>query len=199
MLEIPTSPKWYILHKRWNNYLKSDHILKENIFNAASNVFLLFLSFLSFFHLSCQHFTSLHTKLLLTNKYSKSPPYVTSKLQAFKAMNICSHVQSLKLVYVSGIYCHVHTSPTSSCPFMYFLLLSTIYSINTIFISSPGCPGSKCKSNGDKVGIIVIFKVLYYELKNVLFFVVFLFFVYYLYEKYYKPITVKYYIADCSS
>lgn len=57
---------------------------KQNIFNAASNVFLLFLSFLSFFHLSCQHFTSLHTKLLLTNKYSKSPPYVPSSCKLSK-------------------------------------------------------------------------------------------------------------------
>ena len=35
----------------------------------------------------------------------------------------------------------------------------------------------------------VLFKVLYYEVKNVLFFV-------YLCEKYYKPITVQCYIAD---
>ena len=44
----------------------------------------------------------------------------------------------------------------------------------------------------------VLFKVLYCKIKNVFFtFCVCLFFMYYLCEKYYKPITVQYYIADC--
>ena len=43
----------------------------------------------------------------------------------------------------------------------------------------------------------VLFKVLYCKIKNVFFiFCVCLFFMYYLCEKYYKPITVQYYIAD---
>ena len=40
------------------------------------------------------------------------------------------------------------------------------------------------------------FKVLYYTIKNIFFFV---FFLYYLCEKYYKPIIVQYYIANCAS
>ena len=45
------------------------------------------------------------------------------------------------------------------------------------------------------------FKVLYHKIKNVFFTFCFvcLFFMYYLCEKYYKPITVQYYIADCVS
>ena len=46
----------------------------------------------------------------------------------------------------------------------------------------------------------VLFKVLYCKTKNVFFiFCVYLFFTYYLCEKYYKPITVQYYIDDCVS
>ena len=44
----------------------------------------------------------------------------------------------------------------------------------------------------------VLFKVLYYKIKNV-YFCVCLFFMYYLREKYYKPVIVEYYIADCVS
>ena len=44
----------------------------------------------------------------------------------------------------------------------------------------------------------VLFKVLYCTIKNV-FFIFCLFCMYYLCEKYYKPITVQYYIADCVS
>ena len=60
--------------------------------------------------------------------------------------------------------------------------------------------GSKCKCSGDVAGPIVFFKVLYCKIKNVSFiFCVCLFFMYYLCEKYYKPFTVRYYIADCVS
>ena len=46
----------------------------------------------------------------------------------------------------------------------------------------------------------ILFKVLYCKIKNVIFiFCVCLFFMYYLCEKYYKPITVQYCIADCVS
>ena len=46
----------------------------------------------------------------------------------------------------------------------------------------------------------VLFQVLCCKIKNVSFiFCVCLFFMYYLCEKYYKPITVQYYIADCVS
>ena len=44
----------------------------------------------------------------------------------------------------------------------------------------------------------VLFKVLYCKITNVYFFVCFLC-TYYLCEKYYKPIIVQYYIADCVS
>ena len=59
---------------------------------------------------------------------------------------------------------------------------------------------SKRKSSSDVAGTTVLFKVLYCNIKNVfLIFCVFLFFMCYLCEKYYKPITVEYYIADCVS
>ena len=42
-----------------------------------------------------------------------------------------------------------------------------------------------------------LFKVLHCKFENVLFYVCL--FTYYLCEKYYKPVTVQYYIADCVS
>ena len=45
----------------------------------------------------------------------------------------------------------------------------------------------------------VLFEVLYGKIKNVFFIFCVHFLVYYLCEKYYKPITVKYYIGDCVS
>ena len=56
--------------------------------------------------------------------------------------------------------------------------------------------GSKHKSSSDVAGTTVLFKVLYYRVKNVVFFCICLFFMYYLCEKYYKPITVQYYVAS---
>ena len=55
----------------------------------------------------------------------------------------------------------------------------------------------KRKSDGDVAGTTVLFKVLYCKIKNVYFLC--LFFTYYLREKYYKPIPVQYYRADCVS
>ena len=57
---------------------------------------------------------------------------------------------------------------------------------------------SKYKSSSDAAGTTVFFKVLYCKIKNVFFFFV-LFLMHYLCEKYYKPITVQYCIADCFS
>ena len=57
---------------------------------------------------------------------------------------------------------------------------------------------SEHKSSDDVAGTTVLFKVLYYKIKNVSF--IFLcFLMYYLCEKYYKPIVVQYYITNCVS
>ena len=59
---------------------------------------------------------------------------------------------------------------------------------------------SKCKNSSEVAGTTVLFKVLYCQIKDIFFiFCVCLLFMYYLCEKYYKPITVQYYIADCVS
>ena len=68
--------------------------------------------------------------------------------------------------------------------------------------------GSKYKSSSDVAATVkkrqllycttALFKVLYCKIKNV-FFIFCLFFMHYLCEKYYKPITVQYYMADCVS
>ena len=40
---------------------------------------------------------------------------------------------------------------------------------------------------------------MYYKVKKIFFLIFVCFFMYYFCEKYYKPITVQYYIADCVS
>ena len=57
--------------------------------------------------------------------------------------------------------------------------------------------GSKCISSSDVAGTTILFKVLYCKIKNVFFIFCVCFFMYYLCEKYYKLITVQYYIANC--
>ena len=49
--------------------------------------------------------------------------------------------------------------------------------------------GSKCKSYG-VASTSVLFKISYCKIKNIYFLFAF-------YDKYYKPITVQYYTADC--
>ena len=59
----------------------------------------------------------------------------------------------------------------------------------------PGMTGNKHKSSSDIAGTTELFKVLYSKIKSVCFLCL-LVLVYYLWEKYYKPITIQYYIAD---
>ena len=55
---------------------------------------------------------------------SQEVPYIrTFKLQTFEDVNMCLHVQSHKLVHMSGIYCHMWTSSTSVV-----VLLFTVWS-----------------------------------------------------------------------
>ena len=58
--------------------------------------------------------------------------------------------------------------------------------------------GSKGKSSSDVTATVltVPFKVLYHKIKNIFFNFLCLFCKYYLCEKYYKPITVQYYVAS---
>ena len=93
------------------------------------------------------------------------------------------------------------------CTLLYSIVDSTV--VQYLYFK-PRMSGSKRKSSSDVAGTAkkhqllycttVLFKVLYCKIKNVFFiFCVCLFFMYYLCEKYYKPITEQYYIADCVS
>ena len=39
-----------------------------------------------------------------------------------KDANVCSLIQTCKLVHVSGIHCHMHASSTNGCAFVYFIV-----------------------------------------------------------------------------
>ena len=40
-------------------------------------------------------------------------------MRAFKDTNVCLHVQSSKLVHVSGVHCHMCAYSTTGCDFVY--------------------------------------------------------------------------------
>ena len=118
-----------------------------------------------------------------------------------------SNVQLCKLVHRSGVYCHMHTSSTSGCVFVYFTAQSTECVQSThrvckeyIFISNPACLEASIKAIVMQLVLYCTFPGSVYQIKNVFFiFCVCLFSIYYLCEKYYKPITVQYHIANCVS
>ena len=60
-------------------------------------------------------------------------PYIrTFKLWTFKDVNVHSHVQSRKLVHMSGGLCHMCASSTSSCAFVYFTVQYCIEYSSTV-------------------------------------------------------------------
>ena len=69
-------------------------------------------------------------------------------------MTVRSHVQSGKLVHVSGIHCHVCASSKSGCTFVYFTVESTVAQY---LYFKPRMSGSKCKSSGDVTGTVLYF------------------------------------------
>ena len=115
------------------------------------------------------------------------------------------HVQSCKVVQVSGIHGHTHASSRVAvllCTSLYSTVQST--GVQSLYFK-PRMSRSKHKSSGDATctpkerqllnyTTTVLFKVLFCKLKNILSFV--LVFMYYLCDKYYKPITEQYCIAD---
>ena len=47
-------------------------------------------------------------------------------------MNVCSHVQSRKLVHMCCVHCHVHAPSTSGCAFVYFTVQYCIEYSSTV-------------------------------------------------------------------
>ena len=123
-------------------------------------------------------------QFLSTMSYTVSLLHTNLQVSNFQRYECVSRVQSCKLVHTSGIHCHVHASSTSGCAFVYFTVLCRVQQYS-IFYFKPSMSGSKRKSSSDVAGTAVLFKVC--------------FFMYYLCERYYKPITVQYYIANCVS
>ena len=102
-----------------------------------------------------------------------------------------------------GVRCHTRAFSTSSCPFVYFTGLYSIEYSSTVLYFKLKMSESKDKNISDVPGTAkkhqlvywtsVLFKILYCKIKK---YFLNLFFMYYLCEKYYKPITVQYYIYN---
>ena len=63
---------------------------------------------------------------------AKVPHIRTFKLWTFKDANVHPHVQSRKLLHVSGIQCHVRASSTRGCAFVYFTVQDCIVYSSTV-------------------------------------------------------------------
>ena len=137
---------------------------------------------------------------LWKHQYSTFPTYESSSCELSK-MRTCVRVSNhVKFVHVSCVHCHVYESSTSGCAFVYFTVQDCIEYSSTVSLFQAQDVRSMHKSSSDVAGTNVLFKVLYFKMKNVfLIFCVCLLLMYYLCEKYYKPIPVQYYIADCVS
>ena len=90
-----------------------------------------------FFHQTRFHSFLLKQLAALSEKGISSAlhqvPYIwTFKLWTFKDANVRSHVQSRKLVHVSGVHCHVHASSTCGCAFVYFTVQYCIEYSSTV-------------------------------------------------------------------
>ena len=103
------------------------------------------------------------------------------------------HVQSSKLIHVSGVQCHTCASSTSGCALC--ALLYVLYRVQYLYFK-PRMSGSKHKSISDVTGTLLYFSR-YCAVKFKTFSSFFVFdFMYYLCEDDYEPITIPYYIVD---
>ena len=80
-----------------------------------------------------------------------------SKMQTW-----CSHVQSVRLVHISGIRCHTCASSTRSCAFVFFNVQYRIEYSRTLLYFKPRMSGSKHKSSSDVAGTTVVFFFIFY-------------------------------------
>ena len=77
-------------------------------------------------------FQQIHVTHFITIQYV---PYMqTFKLPTFKDTNMCMHIESCKLVHVSGVHCHMHAFSGRSCAFVYLTLQHCIECSCSIFI-----------------------------------------------------------------
>ena len=99
---------------------------------------------------------------------------------------------------MSGVHCHVRTSSTSGCAFVYCTTQYYIeYRVQNLYFK-PRMSGSTCKSSSGIAGITAFLR--YYTVRlNTFSLWLCLFFTYYLCEKHYNPIVAQYYVVDCVS
>ena len=120
-------------------------------------------------------------------KYSKSPTYEPSSFKLSKTQ--CGFACSVLLVCLGYSVTCMHL-----CTWLCFCVLYSIASSTVVqcLYFNPRVSGSKCESGGDVAGTTVLFKVLYSKTNCFLYCVCL--FMYYRNEKYYKPMTVHYYL-----
>ena len=107
-VQVENSIRFFsILHRLWHPLHGIGSELRQVILSTRNNKCKCSRDFLR----------SVHNHLTLEIQV----PYIrTFKLRTFKDANMCSHVQSHKLVHVSGVHCHTHASSISGCAFVYF-------------------------------------------------------------------------------
>ena len=116
----------------------------------------------------------------------------TFKLQTFKDANVCSHVQSHKEWVKLQLALH-----------LLLLMILQLYHLPPPLpppASNSSCLFTRCQPLYASCYTVLLYFSRYCTVRVKMFiFCICLFFMYFLCEKYYKPITVQYYIADCVS
>ena len=110
----------------------------------------------------------------------------------FKDLSVCSHVQSHKLVHVSGVHCYMcapcmcaQTQKRLCFCILYYTVLYGIQLIQHYYYKSR-MYRHKCKNSGDVAGIakstscctVILYLSMYYKIKHVFTFVFFLCIIY---------------------
>ena len=104
-----------------------------------------------------------------------TPLHTSLQMQTFNDANMHSHVQSRKLVHMSGVHCHLRASSTSGCAFVYFIVQYCIDYSSTLYFK-PRMSRSKHKSSGDVAGTTYFSRYCAVRLKMFSLFFVFVYF-----------------------
>ena len=115
----------------------------------------------------------------------------------FKDVNVRSHVHLCELVHVSGVCCHVHASSACGCAHVHFSVQSCTEDSSALSLFQAQDVQKQAWKQWWYCWYYCTFQGTVWLKLFSLFFV--FVFIWYLCEKYYKPITVQYYIAKCVS
>ena len=132
---------------------------------------------------------------IVNQRYSKSPTYESESCK-FSKMQTCFQMSNpITLVHMSGVHCTtVHT--LHEVVLLRAFPDSSEYTVGYCLYFKPGCRETSIKAAGYGWNYCTCQRAVRQEQKCFLYFLCLLFMCYWC-EKYYKPIIVQYYMANC--